>query len=71
MKRSTKLLPLILSALLITGCNNNKSVEPDESNEPEISERAPESQGGGQTSRGGQQTSQGGGATSKTPVKVS
>ncbi len=74
MKRSTKLLPLILSALLITGCNNNKSVEPDESNEPEISEHAPESQeapvsqGGGQTSRGGQQTSQGGGATSKTPA---
>ncbi len=73
MKRSTKLLPLILSALLITGCNNNKSVEPDESNEPEISEHAPESQeapvsqGGGQTSRGGQQTSQGG-ATSKTPA---
>lgn len=77
MKRSTKLLPLILSALLITGCNNNKSVEPDESNEPEISEHAPESQeapvsqgGGQQTSRGGQQTSQGGGATSKTPTSI-
>ena len=64
MKRSTKLLPLILSMFLIAGCNNNPS-KTDESNEPETSQHtksqeAPVSHGG--------QTSQGGGATSKTPA---
>ena len=71
MKRSTKILPLILSALLITGCNSNKSDEPFDSEEPEISEQigdssqAPISRGQ-TTSRGGQTTSRGQTTTSKT-----
>ena len=68
MKRSTKLLPLIFSMFLVTACGETKSVEPNNSTEPEVSENAPESKAG-QTSKGGTQTSQGGQTqTSKTPA---
>ena len=67
MKKSTKILPLILSALLITGCGTKTSEEVFDSEETPISEQVTESSQA-PTSRGGVLTSKGTSTSSAAPA---